>query len=95
MNRSDGGQRGGRGGDRKGRPGGGRKPPPPDQTQREREFIRDKKESEDRLEFTLSDGTVIRGTITYYDRHMIKVAPESGPTLFVRKDDLRLIAEID
>ena len=84
----------GRGGeDRSGPPK--RRSPPPDATGAEAAYIEQLKEEQAVLDFTLQDGTTIRGTITYFDREMVKIAPESGPTRFVRKSDIRLIAETD
>jgi len=68
--------------------------PPPERTFEEGRYIRELKEAETIIEVTLSDDRKVRGTITYYDTEMIKLAAEEGPTLFVRKADIRMIAEV-
>lgn len=73
----------------------GRRMPPPDQTFEEGRYITRLKEAEKVLDVTLSDGRVVRCTITYFDREMLKLAPDEGPTIFVRKSDIRTIAEIE
>jgi hypothetical protein len=94
--RRGGGKRGGNGKD-----GGhgperrGRRTPPPEQTHEEGRYIKRLKENETPLDVTLADGRVVRCTITYFDREMIKLAPDEGPTIFVRKSDIRTIAEVE
>lgn len=76
-------------------PPAGRRVPPPEATLEEGRYIRELKEAESIVEIVLSDGRSLRGTITYYDAEMIKFAPDEGPTLFVRKDDILTIAETE
>ena len=72
----------------------GRRAPPPDATGNEGRFIAEKKESRAELNVHTRDGECICGHIEYYDRDMIKIVPRSGPTVFVRKTQIKMIEEL-
>ena len=72
----------------------GRRPPPPEATGREAQFIAEKKERRAPLHVQMRDGQSFRGHIEYFDRDMVKIVPDSGPTVFVRKNQIRLIEEL-
>jgi sRNA-binding regulator protein Hfq len=63
--------------------------PPPDATGAEATYLESKKESRAPMVVQLLDGEVLRGTIEYYDRDMIKIHRDAGPNLFVRKSTIR------
>jgi small nuclear ribonucleoprotein (snRNP)-like protein len=71
-----------------------RKAPPPEATGREARFIAEKKEEGGELRVHMRDGESFQGRIEYYDKEMIKIIPDSGPTVFIRKEQIRLIEEL-
>jgi phosphate acetyltransferase len=75
-------------------PASARRTPPPDATGKEARFIAEKKEARAELNVHMRDGECICGHIEYYDRAMVKIVPASGPTVFVRKEQIRLIEEL-
>lgn len=77
------------------KPRAGRKPPPPESTGAEAEFLAEKREAEEPVTVELVDGRRVTGVVRYYDRDMVKIEGEETPGLFIRKDDIRTITEID
>ena len=86
--------RGGAGG---GRPRGGRpapRTPPPEVTGDEARYLWTLRADETPIKVTLSNGEVVIGTITYFDHDMVKIEAMTGPSLVVRKTDIRSFAEV-
>lgn len=79
--------------------GPGKKPAsrraPPELTGREGEWWIALKESGRSIEVRLADGETLRGTVTYMDLSVIKLAPPDGPTRLIRKKDIRWVAECE
>lgn len=73
------------------RSGSGKRIPPPDTTWAEAKYIIEKKEAETPMVVSLIGGEVVRGTIEYYDRDMIKVVPPGAPGRFIWKKDIRYL----
>ena len=71
-----------------------KKAPPPEATGREARFIAKMKQEGAALRVHMRDGESFEGRIEYYDREMIKIIPDSGPTVFIRKEQIRLIEEL-
>ena len=76
---------------------GGRRPPatkrtpPPESTGKEAEYLAKTKEDRTPVAVMLLDGQLVEGVIEYYDRAMIKITVDSGPNLFIRKDQIRYL----
>ncbi len=81
--------------ERKKKPRAGRKLPPPETTGAEAGFLAQKREAEEPVTVQLVDGRRVTGVIRYYDRDMVKIEGEETPGLFIRKDHIRTITEID
>jgi len=87
------------GGDRrskfKSRPGRGApaRVPPSEATGREMSFLRESKDRAARVVVHLVDGLEARGVIEYYDNDVIKLERPAGPSLLIRKADIRYLAE--
>lgn len=74
--------------------GPGRRPPPPESTGEEAEFLARTKDARTPVAVHLMDGEIVRGVIEYYDRDMIKINRErGGPNVFVRKRHIRYLHE--
>jgi len=77
------------------RSGFGKRVPPPDTTWAEARYIIEHKEAETPMVVSLVGGEVVRGTIEYYDRDMIKIIPADAPGRFVWKKDIRYMHAAD
>lgn len=66
-----------------------RRTPPPENTGVEFDYLNIKRDKETPMVVELLDGRVVEGIIRYFDRDMIKLEGESGPGLFIRKQDIR------
>lgn len=59
-------------------------------------YFKDLIEAEQLVLVTLTDGKEVLGYVRYYDKDTISVGPEDGsPKLFLRKDGIRYMAEVD
>lgn len=77
---------------RGGRPS--RRPPPPDSTGAEANYLSRLKEARTPVVVRLADGESIRGVIEYFDRDMLKINREvGGPNVFIRKEHIRYLHE--
>jgi sRNA-binding regulator protein Hfq len=72
-----------------------RRTPPPENTGVEFEYLNSLREKEAPMMVELLDGRIVQGVIRYFDRDMIKLEGESGPGLFIRKEDIRLMQSGD
>lgn len=70
-----------------------RRAPPPAATGQEARFIAATQERGTEINVQLRDGQSVRGQVEYFDRDMIKIVPASGPSVFIRKQQIRLIEE--
>ena len=77
-----------------GRPTFERRTPPPEETGRESDYLSRRKGDRTPVAIQLLSGETVCGVIEYYDRDMIKIVPSSGPTVFIRKAQIRLIEEL-
>lgn len=79
----------------KSRPGRGApaRVPPSESTGQEMIFLRQTKEQAARVIVHLVDGLQARGVIKYYDNDVIKLERPAGPSLLIRKSDIRYLAE--
>lgn len=68
---------------------GGRRPLPPEATNAEASYLTQAIESGALFVVTLLNGDEIRGTLEYYDRDCLKIEPEGGARLLLRKDKIR------
>ena len=69
------------------------KNPPPDETFKEAEYLRELGERQKNIAVKLLDGQVVRGWIEYYDQRMIRLTRDGEPNLFIFKDRIAYIAE--
>jgi len=69
------------------------KTPPPDDTRRESEYLKQLGERQTPVTLKLVDGEVVHGWIEYYDHNMIRLTREGAPNLFIYKHDIAYIAE--
>ena len=69
--------------------------PPPEATGHEAEWLFKLRAEAVPVRVELTDGSVVRGVIEYYDRDLIKIQRERGPHLLLRKPDVRLLEEDD
>ena len=87
----------GTGGDDRRRSGGGRtgpRTPPPETTGRETRYLWNLRADETPVKVTLTNGDIVIGTITYFDHDMVKIEAMTGPSIFIRKTDIRYLAEV-
>ena len=59
-------------------------------------YFKDLIEAEQLIVMKLNDGNEVRGYVRYYDKDVISIGPEDGsPKMFVRKDGIRYMYEVD
>ncbi|MEP7337259.1 MAG: hypothetical protein ABI977_05900 [Acidobacteriota bacterium] len=59
-------------------------------------YFKDLIEAEQLVLVTLTDGKEVLGYVRYYDKDTISIGPEDGsPKMFMRKDGIRYMAEVD
>ena len=75
------------------RSGSGRRSLPPAATGREALYLDEVKLARRPVTLFLADGSELRGTVEYFDRHMVKITRDEGPNLLVRKSDIRFVRE--
>jgi sRNA-binding regulator protein Hfq len=80
------------GGDRKERPAGPRKTPPPEQTHAENFYYQKQMQSKTPMVVVLKDGEQIHGFIEWYDKRCLKVNRAGGlPNLLIYKPNIKYI----
>jgi host factor-I protein len=75
--------------ERNDRPNGGRKMPPPEQTNAESFYYQKQMQSRTPMVIVLSDGEEIHGVIEWYDRNCIKVNRNAHPNLMIYKPSIK------
>jgi len=94
--RSDRGDRGGDRGERSMGSGGGRKAPPPEQTNAENFYYQKQMQSRTPMVIVLRDGEEVHGIIEWYDKTCIKVIRENGaPNLMIYKPAIKYMFKED
>jgi host factor-I protein len=76
-------------GDRNDRPGGGRKPAPPEQTNAENFYYQKQMQSKTPMVIVLRDGEEIHGMIEWYDKSCLKVARNGQSNLLIYKPAIK------
>ena len=71
------------------RSNGGRKAPPPEQTNAENFYYQKQMQSKTPMVIVLSDGEQIHGVIEWYDRACIKVNRIGAPNLMIYKPSIK------
>ena len=86
--RGDGGERS----ERRERPAGPRKTPPPEQTHAENFYYQKQMQSKTPMVVVMKDGEEIRGIIEWYDKRCLKVNRTGGlPNLLIYKPNIKYI----
>ncbi len=75
--------------DRNDRPGGGRKPAPPEQTNAENFYYQKQMQSKTPMVIVLRDGEEIHGMIEWYDKSCLKVARNGSSNLLIYKPAIK------
>ena len=70
------------------------KTPPGESTGEELRFLQTTKDSRASVVIVLTGGDEFDGVIEYFDRDMIKLTRPDGPNIFIRKTDIRYLAEV-
>ena len=79
-------------GDRKERPAGPKKTPPPEQTHAENFYYQKQMQSKTPMVVVLKDGEEVRGVIEWYDKRCLKVNRTGGlPNLLIYKPNIKYI----
>ena len=82
----------GDGGERRERPAGPRKTPPPEQTHAENFYYQKQMQSKTPMVVVLKDGEQIHGVIEWYDKRCLKVNRSDGlPNLLIYKPNIKYI----
>jgi len=82
----------GDGGERRERPAGPRKTPPPEQTHAENFYYQKQMQSKTPMVVVLKDGEQIHGVIEWYDKRCLKVNRSGGlPNLLIYKPNIKYI----
>ena len=68
---------------------GPRRELPPEATHAEAQYLQQAIQDGSTLVVTLLDGTVLRGRLEYYDRDCLKLEPEGGARMLLRKDKIK------
>src|ERR1700731_53477 len=77
-------------GDRGDRNGGGRKAPPPEQTNAENFYYQKQMQARTPMVIVLRDGEQIRGVIEWYDKNCVKINRDRGePNLMIYKPAIK------
>jgi host factor-I protein len=79
------------GADRGDRSMGGKKTPPPEQTNAENFYYQKQMQSKTPMVVVLRDGEEIHGVIEWYDKACIKVNRASGPNLMIYKPSIKYL----
>ena len=66
-----------------------KRPVPPESTQAEASYLAQAIESKATLVIRLVGGDEIRGRLEYYDRDCLKIEPEGGRKILLRKDKIK------
>ena len=86
--RGDGSERG----ERRERPSGPRKTPPPEQTHAENFYYQKQMQSKTPMVVVLKDGEEVHGVIEWYDKRCLKVNRSGGlPNLLIYKPNIKYI----
>ena len=82
----------GDGGERRERPAGPKKTPPPEQTHAENFYYQKQMQSKTPMVVVLKDGEQIHGVIEWYDKRCLKVNRADGlPNLLIYKPNIKYI----
>ena len=82
----------GEAGERRERPAGPRKTPPPEQTHAENFYYQKQMQSKTPMVVVLKDGEQVHGVIEWYDKRCLKVNRSSGqPNLLIYKPNIKYI----
>lgn len=73
------------------RSNGGRKTPPPDQTNAENFYFQKQMQSKTPMVIVMHDGEEIHGTIEWYDKACIKVNRNGAPNVMIYKPSIKYI----
>lgn len=76
-------------GDRGDRNGGGRKSPPPEQTNAENFYYQKQMQSHTPMVIVLRDGEEVHGQIEWYDRNCLKINRNGAPNLMIYKPAIK------
>jgi len=76
-------------GDRGDRNGGGRKAPPPEQTNAENFYYQKQMQARTPMVIVLRDGEQIRGVIEWYDKSCLKINCSGAPNLMIYKPAIK------
>jgi len=80
------------GGERRERPAGPRKTPPPEQTHAENFYYQKQMQSKTPMVVVMKDGEEIRGILEWYDKRCLKVNRSGGqPNLLIYKPNIKYI----
>jgi sRNA-binding regulator protein Hfq len=77
--------------DRNDRPGGGRKPTPPEQTNAENFYYQKQMQSKTPMVIVLRDGEEIHGVIEWYDKSCLKITRNGQSNLLVYKPAIKYL----
>ena len=75
--------------DRNERNGGGRKAPPPEQTNAENFYYQKQMQARTPMVIVLRDGEEIRGVIEWYDKSCLKINCNDSPNLMIYKPSIK------
>lgn len=75
--------------ERRERPSGGKKIPPPESTNAENFYYQKQMQSKTSMVVVLRDGEQIHGVIEWYDRHCIKLNRNGAPNLMIYKPSIK------
>jgi len=75
--------------DRSDRNGGGRKAPPPEQTNAESFYYQKQMQSKTPMVVVLRDGEQLQGVIEWYDKNCLKINRVGAPNLMVYKPSIK------
>jgi len=71
------------------------KTPPPGETGQEALYLRSLSERQVTVAVKLRDGEVVRGWIEYFDEAMLRLTRDGKPNLFIYKEQIRSITEVN
>ena len=71
------------------------KTPPPGETGQEALYLRSLSERQVIVAVKLRDGETVRGWIEYFDDTMLRLTREGKPNLFIYKEQIRTITEVN
>jgi len=79
--------------DRRAGGGYGRRTPPPERTGLESAYLDTVAEADRTLTVLLRSGETLSGSVEQFDHEVIAIRPADGPTVVVRKSDVRYLYE--